>query len=85
MGPAPPYGSQVDVSFAKVLQSTTTATITLSSRERPKLLVQEGLITHLVEGVCGAPGCQTTGHAPFCVDCKYINWDFALVSTLDTL
>ena len=94
-GSTPPYASQVEVSFpqtstsegehnANAVKRKETRIVTLTSRERPKLLVKEGLITHIVEAVCGAPGCNNPKPTRFCVDCKYLNWDFTLVSILDS-
>eukprot|EP00980_Cylindrotheca_fusiformis_P006440 scaffold1376_cov125-Cylindrotheca_fusiformis.AAC.6 len=62
---------------------------TLATRERPKPVFTTTTttstaaaiprMTHLVQAVCGSPSCYSpTG----CVNCKYKNWDFTLVSAL---
>jgi hypothetical protein len=67
----PPYGNQLELANGN--------SITLATRERPKPLIENGIITHLVQAVCGSPNCfSPTG----CVNCKYKNWDFTLVSAL---
>ncbi|CAJ1941984.1 unnamed protein product [Cylindrotheca closterium] len=67
-----PYGTQLTLANGK--------SITLATRERPKPLMQNGRMTHLVQSACGVPNCYSrTG----CVDCKYKNWDFTLVLPLD--
>mmetsp|Transcript_4254 Transcript_4254/g.6102 ORF Transcript_4254/g.6102 Transcript_4254/m.6102 type:complete len:406 (-) Transcript_4254:3-1220(-) len=73
----PPYGTQV-------VQSTG-ETITLATRERPKpFFSASGKMTHLVQGVCGSPFCASPPYQNHgCVNCKYLQWDFTLVSTLD--
>ncbi len=46
---------------------TTGETITVATRERPKLLFGAGGVpTHLVNGVCSAASCAPTA----CVECK---------------
>jgi hypothetical protein len=78
----PPYTAQI-----KVITDNTTTTTTLASRERPKpILDSKGRMTHLVEGVCGSPNCITEeeGMKPWCVHCKYRQWDYTLVSILRT-
>jgi len=75
--PTPPYGSNIIVEGEE-------QPVTLASRERPKVFFGDspGVITHMVEGVCGAPACDATPYKPYCVHCKYMEWDFTLVSTL---
>ena len=73
----PPYGTQLRVDCPDG-----STTVTLATRERPKLVLQNGILTHMVEGVCGASGCSTKD-AKHCVNCKYRNWDFTLISTFD--
>ncbi|KAL3937054.1 MAG: hypothetical protein SGBAC_007750 [Bacillariaceae sp.] len=68
----PPYDTQLTLASGK--------TITLATRERPKPLIQNGRMTHMVQSACGVPNCYSrTG----CVDCKYKNWDFTLVLPLN--
>ena len=63
---------------------TSGETITVATRERPKLVVDAaGRKTHLVNGVCSAPACPD-GPPTGCVDCKYANWDYTLVQPLVT-
>jgi hypothetical protein len=72
----PPYGTQLELSTGE--------TITLATRERPKPFFQNGIMTHLVQGVCGSPSCEPPAPHPLgCVNCKYRNWDFTLVAPLD--
>lgn len=72
--PTQPYGTQV--------QLTTGTTVTVATRERPKIWFNNaGHMTHLFNGVCGAPNCPN-GPATGCVDCKYANWDYTLVQPL---
>lgn len=69
--PTQPYTSQVQ------LQSG--ATITVATRERPKLVFNaSGVPTHLVNGVCGAAVCAPT----HCSACKQTFWDYTLVAPL---
>ena len=57
-------------------------TITVATRERPKLLFSpSGSLTHLVTAVCSAPSCPA-GPPTGCVDCKYEAWDYTLVTPL---
>ena len=75
MSASQPYGTQVELSTGE--------TITVATRERPKLFFDEqGRMTHLFNGVCGASACPE-GPPTGCVDCKYGNWDYTLVQTLD--
>lgn len=68
----PPYGTELKLVNGK--------SITLATRERPKPLIQNGQMTHLVQSACGVPNCYSnTG----CVNCKYKNWDFTLVMPLN--
>mmetsp|Transcript_16619 Transcript_16619/g.25112 ORF Transcript_16619/g.25112 Transcript_16619/m.25112 type:complete len:403 (-) Transcript_16619:2071-3279(-) len=73
----PPYGTQVLLSSGE--------TITVATRERPKpFFSATGKMTHLVQGVCGSPFCAPPRHSnQECVNCKYDQWDFTLVSPLD--
>ena len=58
-----PYGTQVAL--------TSGETVTVATRERPKLFFDaHGQMTHLINGVCGAPNCPN-GPASGCVDCKH--------------
>lgn len=68
----PPYGTKLELASGE--------SITLATRERPKPLIDEnGIMTHIIQAVCGSPYCYSpTG----CVNCKYKNWDFTLVSAL---
>jgi hypothetical protein len=92
----PPYGTQLEVyddetshEDGNMVGDTdrpprSTKFMTLASRERPKPFFNtDGQMTHIVEGVCGSPNCVTTdGMLPFCVHCKYRQWDFTLISPL---
>lgn len=72
--PIQPYGTRI------VLLDGTTMTV--ATRERPKLFFDEtGQMTHLFNGVCGAPACPD-GPKTGCVDCKNDSWDFTLVVPL---
>jgi len=75
--PVQPYTSQVKLSTGE--------TITVSTRERPKLYFDKaGRMTHLFNGVCSAQACPG-GPPPGCVDCKVAGfWDYTLVVALDT-
>jgi len=74
--PIQPYSTQVVL--------TSGETITVSTRERPKVLFGAGgVMTHLVNGVCSATACPN-GPPTGCVDCKYANWDYTLVAPLAT-
>jgi len=72
-----PYTTQIALSTGK--------TITVSTRERPKLFFDKsGQMTHLFNGVCSAIACPPPlGPKTGCVDCKYKNWDYTLVTPLD--
>eukprot|EP00930_Biecheleria_cincta_P089196 TRINITY_DN78467_c0_g1_i1.p1 TRINITY_DN78467_c0_g1~~TRINITY_DN78467_c0_g1_i1.p1 ORF type:complete len:416 (-),score=27.68 TRINITY_DN78467_c0_g1_i1:609-1856(-) len=73
--PVQPYGTQIELVGGR--------TITVSTRERPKLFFDStGTMTHLFTAVCGASSCPD-GPPTGCVDCKYANWDYTLVSPLD--
>lgn len=72
--PTQPYGTQIEL--------TTGETITVATRERPKLYIDStGRKTHLFNGVCSASSCPA-GPPTGCVDCKYANWDYTLVQPL---
>lgn len=75
--PVSPYGTQVMLSTGE--------TITVSTRERPKLFFDDtGQMTHLFNGVCSATACPPpNGPKTGCVDCKYEAWDYTLVAPLD--
>ncbi len=45
---------------------STGETITVATRERPKLFFQNGVPTHLVNGVSSAPSCAPKA----CAECK---------------
>lgn len=71
--PTQPFGTQIEVEGGE--------TITVSTRERPKLFFNEqGQMTHLFNGVCYAEKCPS--EKP-CVDCKYTHWDYTLAQPLD--
>ena len=73
-----PYTTQVLVEHP-----TGFTTITVSTRERPKLLFSPtGSLTHLMTAVCSAPACPV-GPPSGCVDCKYEAWDYTLVTSLE--
>eukprot|EP00037_Helgoeca_nana_P026015 m.289665 g.289665 ORF g.289665 m.289665 type:complete len:449 (-) comp27112_c0_seq3:3594-4940(-) len=90
-----PYGSQVEVLHPSGGGgSTTTNThtnrgadaetrvFTVATRERPKLVFDvHGQMTHLINGVCGAPSC-TDSPKTGCMDCKYHHWDFTLIQPI---
>jgi hypothetical protein len=90
-----PYGSQVEVLHPSGGGgSTTTNThtnkgadaetrvFTVATRERPKLVFDvDGQMTHLINGVCGAPSC-TDSPKTGCMDCKYHHWDFTLIQPI---
>ena len=68
-----PYTTQV---------RTNKQTITVSTRERPKLLFStKGIPTHLITAVCSKPSCPE-GPQTGCVDCKYQAKDFTLITPL---
>jgi len=83
----PPYGSQIDV--VDVDRKEVTQKMVLASRERPKLYFggdpnnTPGLMTHMVEAVCESSNCDTKPRKPWCVHCKYRQWNFTLISTFD--
>lgn len=71
--PGQPYTSQIEMQDGR--------TITVSTRERPKLFFDEtGQMTHLYTGVCSAEKCPSEQS---CVDCKYTHWDYTLVQPFD--
>jgi hypothetical protein len=72
-GAEQPYTTQVE---------TTTGTITVSTRERPKLFFAAGHPTHLVNGVSGASQCAVGGPPSACTNCKLRYWDYTLVAPL---
>ena len=73
-----PYGTQVELN----IQGPKPETITVATRERPKLFFDEtGQMTHLFNGVCSAENCPN-GPPTGCVDCKYGNWDYTLIQPL---
>jgi hypothetical protein len=73
MSKTAPYGTNVPLK--------TGTSVTVATRERPKPFFQNGLMTHLINGVCGASNC--TDSKTGCVDCKYNHWDYTLVQPLD--
>ena len=59
-----------------------------NARERVKLLYTNGIngtrvMSHLITATCSAPACPN-GPPTGCVDCKYANHDFTLVTPLAT-
>eukprot|EP00092_Neocalanus_flemingeri_P006366 GFUD01006852.1.p1 GENE.GFUD01006852.1~~GFUD01006852.1.p1 ORF type:complete len:425 (-),score=72.46 GFUD01006852.1:207-1367(-) len=77
LGKEQPYTTQVAVEH-----HGGSYTITVATRERPKLLFSpSGSPSHLVTAVCSAPSCPD-GPPTGCVDCKYEAWDYTLVSPL---
>ena len=73
-----PYTTQVLVEH-----HTGFTTITVSTRERPKLLFSPtGSLTHLITAVCSAPAFPAGPPTGF-VDCKYEAWDYTLVTSLE--
>jgi hypothetical protein len=79
-----PYGTQVEVqrSAADGGDATRVDILTVATRERPKLVFDtDGQMTHLINGVCGAPSC-TDSTRTGCVDCKYKHWDFTLIQPI---
>lgn len=95
--PIPPYGTQVELAFPQGVQRggygldsavptdvahSRSRTITVATRERPKLIFNAaGEATHLVNGVCGVGSC-TDSPKTGCMDCKYKHWDFTLIQPL---
>lgn len=77
VSPVQPYGTQIAMSSGD--------TMTVATRERPKLFFgeQDGKMTHVINGVCGAPACPD-GPRTGCVDCKYNSWDYTLIAPLQT-
>ena len=74
-GAEQPYTTQVE---------TTAGTITVSTRERPKLFFNKaGQMTHLVTGVSGASQCEFGGPPSACTNCKLRFWDYTLIAPLD--
>lgn len=70
-----PYTTQIPVGQGEY--------VTVSTRERPKLWFnQDGVATHLFNGVCSAPACPGIP----CVNCKTNGgfWDYTLVAPLST-
>jgi hypothetical protein len=68
--------------YSNVIQFTDGGNLTVSTRERPKLMFDaNGNPTHLLNGVCG--GTATCPPTP-AVNCKYNYWDFTLVQPLAT-
>jgi hypothetical protein len=81
-GATQPYDTQVQV--LDPAADSGTQTITVSTRERPKLLFDEhGQMTHLVNGVSGASQCEAGGPPSACTNCKLKYWDYTLVAPLD--
>lgn len=85
-----PYGTQVEVDDAGPgvrpgtpgAGGSATRTITVATRERPKLIFDaDGEMTHLINGVCGAGSC-TDSPKTGCMDCKYHHWDFTLIQPI---
>jgi hypothetical protein len=72
-----PYTTQVEVNQPQATSSgghgsseDTTRVMTVATRERPKLIFDaDGEMTHLINGVCGAPSC-TDSTRTGCMDCK---------------
>ena len=56
--------------------------VQVATRERPKIRFEDGVMTHLLNGVCSVENCPA-GPPQGCVDCKYANWDYTLVTPLD--
>jgi hypothetical protein len=83
VSPVPPYGTQVEVNDGGGgVGAGATRTITVATRERPKLIFSaDGEMTHLINGVCGAPSC-TDSTRTGCTDCKYHHWDFTLIQPI---
>ena len=78
VSPVSPYGTQVEV----VDGGGATRTLTVATRERPKLIFSvDGEMTHLINGVCGAPHCNDSKKTG-CMDCKYKHWDFTLIQPI---
>ena len=74
-GAVQPYTTQI---------VTTTGTVTVSTRERPKLRFDKsGQMTHLLNGVSGASQCATGGPPSACTNCKLRYWDYTLIAPLD--
>jgi hypothetical protein len=74
-----PYTTQVDVVDTATGNHST---MTVSTRERPMFSFNdEGVPTHLWNGVCSAPSCPD-GPVTGCVDCKYSHPTFNMVQPL---
>uniref|UniRef100_A0A7S4HQM8 EGF-like domain-containing protein n=1 Tax=Odontella aurita TaxID=265563 RepID=A0A7S4HQM8_9STRA len=73
--PVQPYGTQSALLSGDF--------ITVATRERPKLFFNgKGQMTHLINGVCGAPACPN-GPRNGCVACKVAGfWDYTLIAPL---
>jgi hypothetical protein len=83
-----PYGTQVEVketagsNGGNGREEGATRIVTVATRERPKLIFDaSGEMTHLINGVCGAPSCTDSTKAG-CLDCKYHHWDFTLIQPI---
>jgi hypothetical protein len=63
LAPRQPYGTEVELINGK--------SVIFATRERPKPFFQDGVMTHLVQAVCGSPNCNNAPSG--CVDCKYKN------------
>ena len=73
-GAEQPYTTQV---------LTASGTVTVSTRERPKLLFDpQGRPTHLINGVSGAAQCAAGGPPSACANCKLNHWDYTLIAPL---
>jgi hypothetical protein len=68
--------------FTTQVLTTNGETVTVSTRERPKMLFDEtGKPTHLITGVCSATACPEVSTG--CVDCKYTYNDYTLVQPFE--
>ena len=86
MSKTAPYGTQVVLSTKQwqnlgAISANMGETVTVATRERPKPFFDKGVMTHLLNGVCGSGSC--TDSKTGCVDCKYNHWDYTLVQPLD--
>jgi hypothetical protein len=79
---AQPYGTQVTTTTNNGLGVGGGGVVTVSTRERPKLLFNsDGVPTHLLNGVCSASAWAEVSTP--CVNCKYNYDDYTLVQPFD--
>lgn len=66
--------------YTHTIERTDGTKMEVATRERPKMLLRDGVPTYLMTGTCG--GCTTCPPGES-VNCKYLHWDFTLVQQLN--